>query len=187
MTDVIKILSEELNIKEEQVKNTVELLDEGNTLPFIARYRKEVTGGLDDTVLRTLEERLNYLRKLDERRGEVTALVEAQGKMTEELAAAIAAAATMTEIDDIYRPYRPKRKTRASVARERGLEPRALLICEQRTEYETPIAVAAEQFTCPENGIETAADAIAGACDIIAEDISDNAEYRKQIRSYTYD
>ncbi|MBQ2826883.1 MAG: RNA-binding transcriptional accessory protein [Clostridia bacterium] len=187
MTDVIKILSEELNIKEEQVKNTVELLDEGNTLPFIARYRKEVTGGLDDTVLRTLEERLNYLRKLDERRGEVTALIEAQGKMTEELAAAIAAAATMTEIDDIYRPYRPKRKTRASVARERGLEPLALLICEQRTEYETPIAVAAEQFTCPENGIETAADAIAGACDIIAEDISDNAEYRKQIRSYTYD
>ncbi len=187
MTDVIKILSEELNIKEEQVKNTVELLDEGNTLPFIARYRKEVTGGLDDTVLRTLEERLNYLRKLDERRGEVTVLIEAQGKMTEELAAAIAAAATMTEIDDIYRPYRPKRKTRASVARERGLEPLALLICEQRTEYETPIAVAAEQFACPENGIETAADAIAGACDIIAEDISDNAEYRKQIRSYTYD
>ncbi|MBR6558243.1 MAG: RNA-binding transcriptional accessory protein [Clostridia bacterium] len=187
MTDIIKILSEELNIKEEQVKNTVELLDEGNTLPFIARYRKEVTGGLDDTVLRTLEERLNYLRKLDERRAEVTALIDAQGKMTEELAAAIAAAVTMTEIDDIYRPYRPKRKTRASVAREKGLEPLATLISEQRLSYDTPIAESAEQFVDPEKGVESAADAIAGACDIIAEDISDNAEYRKQIRSYTYD
>ncbi len=187
MTDVIKILSEELKISEERVKNTVALIDEGNTLPFIARYRKEVTGGLDDTVLRELFERLTYLRKLDERREEVRSLIEAQGVMNDEIAKALDAAVTMTEIEDIYRPYKPKRKTRASVARERGLEPLATLIMEQAKEYDRPISDIAEDYVDAEKGVETATDALDGACDIIAENISDNAEYRKQIRTYTYE
>ena len=146
-----QILAEEFNLKEEQVVKTVELIDEGNTIPFIARYRKEVTGSLDDTILRDLFDRLTYLRGIAKRREEVKNLIDAQGKLTEELVAAIDAAQTITEIDDIYRPYRPHRKTRASVARERGLEPLADLIFEQRESYEKPLLEIAAEYIDEEN------------------------------------
>ena len=128
---IIETLAKELNLTADQVEKTVALIDEGNTIPFIARYRKEVTGSLDDTVLRTLEERLTALRNLEKRKEEVKNLIDAQGKLTDEIVAAIDRAVTVTEVDDIYRPYRPKRKTRASVARERGLEPLAQIILAQ--------------------------------------------------------
>ena len=130
--DILERLSGELNIPLARLEATVRLLDEGNTVPFVARYRKEVTGGLDDTVLRNLADRLATLRSLEKRKEEVKALIDGQGKLTPDLAAAIDRAATVTEVDDLYRPYRPKRKTRASVARERGLEPLAVLLLEQR-------------------------------------------------------
>ena len=174
-------LALELNVKLTQVEAAVGLLDEGNTVPFISRYRKEVTGGLDDEQLRRLSERLTYLRNLEEKREDVRGLIEAQGKLTDEIVAALAAAETVTEIDDIYRPYRPKRRTRASIARERGLEPLAMLIMEQRDTYEPSVAVAAESFI--NDDVPDADAAIAGACDIIAEDISDNADYRRGIRN----
>ena len=183
--DIIKKLSEELNIRQTQVEAAVGLLDDGNTVPFIARYRKEATGGLDDEVLRALTERLNYLRNLDARREEVKSLIDAQGKLTPELIEAIDNAATLTEVDDIYRPYRPKRKTRASVAKERGLEPLAELIKEERDSYEPTLEEAAEQYIDEEKGVPTAKDALAGACDIIAEEVSDNADYRREIRALT--
>lgn len=183
--DIIKILSEELSIKENQAQSAVKLLDDGNTVPFIARYRKEVTGGLDDEILRTLTERLTYLRNLDARREEVKNLIDAQGKLTPELIEAIDAAATLTEVDDIYRPYRPKRKTRASIAKERGLEPLAELIKEERDAYEPSLDEAARAYIDAEKGVESAEDALAGACDIIAEEISDNADFRREIRSLT--
>ena len=148
-----QILAEEFNLKEEQVVKTVELIDEGNTIPFIARYRKEVTGSLDDTILRDLFDRLTYLRGIVKRREEVKNLIDAQGKLTEELVAAIDAAQTITEIDDIYRPYRPHRKTRASVARERGLEPLADLLFEQREEYEKSIEEIAAEYIDEEKGV----------------------------------
>ncbi|MGM9641852.1 MAG: Tex family protein [Eubacteriales bacterium] len=180
-----QIIAEEFNLREEQVVKTVALIDEGNTIPFIARYRKEVTGSLDDTVLRDLFDRLTYLRGIAKRREEVKNLIEAQGKLTDELIAAIDAAQTMTEVDDIYRPYRPHRKTRASVARERGLEPLADLIFEQRESYERSIEDIAADFIDEEKGVPDVAAAIAGAKDIIAENVSDNASCRKSVRTLT--
>ena len=137
--DILKKLAEELNLREEQVKNTVALIDDGNTIPFIARYRKEVTGSLDDTVLRNLFDRLTYLRNLEGRKEEVRSAIEGQGKLTDEIVSALEAAQTLTEVEDIYRPYKQKKKTRASVARERGLEPLAQLLNEQRKKYEKPL------------------------------------------------
>ena len=183
---IIEILAKELNLSVSQVEKTVALIDEGNTIPFIARYRKEVTGSLDDTVLRTLDDRLTYLRNLEKRRQEVKDLINAQGKLTDELVQAIDKANTITEIDDIYRPYRPKRKTRASVAREKGLEGLAVLIMEQAPSYEPSLDEQAQSYVDPEKGVETLEDAYQGACDIIAEDVSDNAEFRKQLRAITF-
>ncbi|MBQ7715688.1 MAG: RNA-binding transcriptional accessory protein [Clostridia bacterium] len=183
--DIFKTLSQELGVRQSQVEAAVALLDDGNTVPFIARYRKEVTGGLDDEVLRKLTERLNYLRNLEARKEEVKNLIDAQEKLTPEIIDAIDAAATLTEVDDIYRPFRPKRKTRASVAKERGLEPLAEIIKEERDEYVPSIREAAEAFVDPEKGVETVSAALDGACDIIAEEVSDNAEFRREIRALT--
>lgn len=158
--NIIETLAKELNLTVDQVEKTVALIDEGNTIPFIARYRKEVTGSLDDNVLRTLDERLTALRNLEKRKEEVKALIDGQGKLTPGLIRAIDLAATVTEVDDIYRPYRPKRKTRASVARERGLEPLAALILEQRETYDPAIEVAAEAFVNPEGEVPTVQDAL---------------------------
>ena len=180
--EIIKTISGELSIPEKQVEAAVKLIDEGNTIPFIARYRKEVTGGLDDTQLRELSDRLPYLRGLDERRGEVRELIRAQEKLTPEIEKALDEAKILAEIEDIYRPFRPKRKTRASVARERGLEPLASLILEQRAEYEPSIETEAEAYVDEEKGVSSVKDAIAGASDIIAEGISDKADYRRRLR-----
>lgn len=182
--DLLKRLSEELNIKEWQVKNTVELIDSGNTIPFIARYRKEVTGNLDDTTLRNFYERLTYLRNLQSKKDEVKRLIDEQGKLTDEIVAKIDAAETITEVDDIYRPFRPKKRTRATIAKEKGLEPLAQLIFEQK--FEGNIEKEAEKYINEELKVLSAQDAILGALDIIAEDISDNADYRKVIRDLTY-
>ena len=184
--NILETLAKELNITLTQVEKTVELIDEGNTIPFIARYRKEVTGSLDDEILRKFEERLNYLRNIEKRREEVTELIRAQDKLTPEIEEAIKNAVTITEIDDIYRPFRPHRKTRASVAKEKGLEPLALLILEQREAYEPSLGELADGFIDAEKGVEIREQAFAGACDIIAESISDNAEYRKEIRRLTF-
>ena len=183
--DIIKTLAAELNLTEEQIEKTVALLDEGNTVPFIARYRKEVTGSLDDVTLRALEDRLHYLRKLDERRAEIAALIEAQEKLTPAVTTALEKATTLVELEDIYRPYRPKRKTRASIAREKGLGPLAALLIEQRESYTPPILEAAAAFIAPDKGVNTAEEALAGACDIIAEDIANEADYRKMLRAFT--
>ena len=185
--DILKQLSEEMNIRLSQIEKTVALLDEGNTVPFISRYRKEVTGGLDDTVLRQLCERLGYLRNLEAKKADVTALIDAQGAMTDEIAAKISAAVTITEVDDIYRPFRPKRKTRASVAKEKGLEPLAMLIFEQRSSYEPSIEEAACGYVDCERAVDSPENALAGAMDIIAEMISDNADYRGAIRRLTFE
>lgn len=176
-------IAHELNIPEDKLNAAVELLDAGNTVPFVARYRKEATGGLDDGVLRNLLERLTYLRNLEKRKDEVKSLIEGQGKLTDELVSAIEKAESVTEVDDIYRPYRPKRKTRASVARERGLEPLSKLISEQRKKYSPTIEQEAEKYLTDE--VKTVSDALAGAKDIIAEEVSDNADYRRMIRSLT--
>ena len=187
--DILKTLAEEFKIKEEQVKETVALIDEGNTIPFISRYRKEVTGGLDDATLRDLNDRLNYLRKMDERREEISNLIDAQGKLTPEITFALNNAKTLVELEDIYLPYRPKRKTRASVARDRGLEPLAQYIMEQRDAYDPEIPVYAEQFIVisdeKEKAVPTVEAALQGASDIIAEDISNNAEIGKLLREFT--
>ncbi|MBE6546972.1 MAG: RNA-binding transcriptional accessory protein [Ruminococcaceae bacterium] len=185
--DIIKQLAEEFKLKEEQVTKTVALIDEGNTIPFIARYRKEETGSLDDNVLRDLDDRLTYLRNIEKRKEEVHKLIEELGMMTDEIAAAIKQAKTITEVDDIYRPFRPHRKTRASVAKERGLEPLAELILAQETTYEPTLEIQAEAYINEEKQVTTAAEALAGACDIIAESISDNADFRKTIRKATFD
>ena len=185
--NIIEKLSQEFNIKVEHVEKTVELIDEGNTIPFIARYRKEITGSLDDNVLRDLNDRLNFLRNIEKRKQEVYDLISAQEKMTPEIAAAIEAAVTITEVDDIYRPFRPHRKTRASVAREKGLEPLAALIIAQEPTYEPAIEVQAEAFIDEEKGVASVEEAIQGAKDIIAEDISDNAEFRKELRRLTFE
>ena len=184
--NIFETLAKELNITLTQVEKTVALIDEGNTIPFIARYRKEVIGSLDDEILRKLEERLNYLRNIEKRREEVTELIRAQDKLTPEIEEAIKNAVTITEIDDIYRPFRPHRKTRASVAKEKGLEPLALLILEQRDTYEPSLDEIADTYIDAEKGVESREQAFAGACDIIAESISDNAEYRKEIRRLTF-
>ena len=185
--DIIKKLAEEFNIKESQVEKTVALIDEGNTIPFIARYRKEETGSLDDVLLRELDDRLTYLRNIEKRKEEVKNLITEMGKMTDEIAQAIDNAKTITEVDDIYRPFRPHRKTRASVAKEKGLEPLAELIMAQLKEYEPSIETEAEAYVNEEKGVASAEEALAGACDIIAESVSDNAEFRKTIRKVTYD
>ncbi len=183
--DIIKELAAELGLTEAQVKATVSLIDDGSTIPFIARYRKEVTGSLDDEQLRKLSERLNYLRSLEGRREEVKRLITEQEKLTPEIAKALDAAKILTEIEDIYRPFRPKRRTRASIARERGLEPLAEAILRQDKSYKPSLEELAASLISSEKGVETAEDAFAGACDIIAESISDNAEYRKLIRAIT--
>ena len=179
--DILKKLTEEFNLKPFQVENTVKLIDEGNTIPFIARYRKEAHGSLDDQTLRELSERLKYLRNMDETREKIKAAIEEQGALTEELITAIENAVTLTELDDIYRPYKKKRKTRASVAKEKGLEPLADIIYKQSPDCKEPI-ILAEEFVNPELGVETAEDALQGAMDIIAEKISDDADVRKRMR-----
>lgn len=183
--DILKTLSTELSIPENQVEAAVKLIDEGNTIPFIARYRKEVTGGLDDTQLRDLETRLNYLRSLDERREEVRNLIAQQEKLTPEISAALDAAVILAEIEDIYRPFRPKRKTRASIARERGLAPLADALTEQREAYDPALPELAASFVNEELGVKSAAEALAGAADIIAESVSDNADFRSRLRTLT--
>ena len=183
--DIITQLASELGLTTEQVKSTVALIDDGNTIPFIARYRKEVTGSLDDAKLRDLAERLTYLRGLEARKAEVHALITEQGKMTPDIEKALAAAAILTEVEDIYRPFRPKRKTRASVARERGLEPLAEALLAQEKSYTPTLDELAASLVDAEKGVEIVTDAFNGACDIIAEDISDNADYRKAIRNLT--
>jgi len=180
--DLTKKLAQEFNIKLEHVTNVVNLVDEGNTIPFIARYRKELTGSMDDQVLRELFERLTYLRGLEKRKEEVTATIETQGKLTQELIDAIAKATTLSEIEDIYRPYKQKRKTRASVARERGLEPLASLLLEQNNN--TQPLVEAQSYI--NEDVPTAQDALNGAMDIISEDISDRADIRKILRAFVY-
>ena len=183
--DIIALIAEELSVKTSQVQAAVELIDAGNTIPFIARYRKEVTGSLNDEQLRDLDERLRYLRNLEEKKAQVISSIEEQGKLTEELKAAIEAAQTLVAVDDLYRPYRPKRRTRAMIAREKGLEPLAQLILAQ--ELTEPVEEAAKAFLSEKEGLEvpTVEDAIAGARDIIAEQISDNADYRTAIRRAT--
>ncbi len=179
--DMIEQLAQELEKSPVHVGNVVKLLDEGNTIPFIARYRKELHGAMDDTSLRTLEERLQYLRGLQERRETVKASIESQGKLTEELAAAIDGAKTLAEVEDLYRPYKQKRRTRASQARERGLEPLAEVLFAQGPDCPDPLEEAVK-YVDPEKGVETAQDALAGARDIIAENLSDDAALRKGLR-----
>lgn len=185
MADILSRLASELKIRKSQVENTVKLIDDGNTIPFIARYRKEVTGGLDDQVLRELFDRLTYLRNLEQRREEVRRLIGEQDKLTEDVAGALDRAETLQEIEDIYRPYKPKRRTRASVAREKGLEPLAAIIYAQ-SQKTGDVSEAAAPYINAEKGVNSAEEAIAGAMDIIAEMISDNAEYRKAIREMTF-
>ncbi|MBQ7066498.1 MAG: RNA-binding transcriptional accessory protein [Lachnospiraceae bacterium] len=183
--DIIQKLKEELQVEKWQVEAAVKLIDEGNTIPFISRYRKEATGALNDEVLRNLYERLNYLRNLEEKKETVLASIEEQGKLTEELKAKIIAAETLVVVEDLYRPYRPKRKTRASVAKEKGLEPLSQIILAQ--ELTTSLEEAAAPFVNEEKEVATVADAIAGAKDIIAESISDEADYRIYIRNATFE
>ena len=180
MDTEIQILARELGRTEEHVENVVKLIDEGATIPFIARYRKELHGSMDDQLLRELADRLQYLRNLEQRRNEVKSAVENQGKLTGELSAAIDAASTLAEVEDLYRPYKQKRRTRATIARERGLEPLAALAFTRGPAVE--IQTAAQDYLDPEKGVETIQDALQGASDIIAEEISDNAELRKTLR-----
>lgn len=181
--DINQKITEELGVKRWQVDAAVQLIDEGNTIPFIARYRKEKHGTLDDEQLRKLDERLNYLRNLEEKKEQVLSSIEEQGKLTEELKAQILAAETQVAVDDLYRPYRPKRRTRAMIAKERGLEPLAVLITLQNAEV--PIEELAEEYVNAEKEVPAVQDAIAGAKDIIAENISDEADYRTWIRNIT--
>ena len=185
MDTITSLLARELGRDEGHVANVVQLIDEGNTIPFIARYRKELHGAMDDTALRTLADRLQYLRNLDKRREEVKSAIEGQGKLTEELSAAIDAAATLAEVEDLYRPYKQKRRTRATVAREKGLEPLAELLFAQAADGPAP-EEAAGAFIDPEKGVETAEDALQGASDIIAERISDDADIRKRLRELVW-
>ena len=184
MEKIIQIIANELGVKYGQVESTVKLIDEGNTIPFIARYRKEVTGGLSDEQLRDLGDRLNYLRNLETRKEEVRNFIEEQGKLTDEIIAALENAKILAEVEDIYRPYKQKKRTRATVAKEKGLEPLAEVIFAQ--EDKRDINEIAKDFIDSEKGVETIEDAIAGAMDIIAENISDNAKYRKEIKRLCY-
>ena len=181
--NINKVLAEELNVREEQVDAAVKLIDEGNTIPFIARYRKEMTGSLNDEVLRALSERLTYLRNLEDRKKQVLSSIEDQGKLTEELKASIQAAQTLVVVEDLYRPYRPKRRTRATIAKEKGLEPLAQAILAQ--EAKEPLEKLAEPYLSEEKEVTTVQEALAGACDILAEMISDEADYRMEIRKRT--
>ncbi len=182
MENFAKILSQELGKSEHHIQNVIDLLADGNTIPFIARYRKEMHGTMDDTTLRTLEERLNYLQNLAARMEEVKNSIENQGKLTEELALAIDNAKTLSEVEDLYRPYKQKRRTRATIAKEKGLEPLAEILLAQSPNMEEPLEIAAEYINA-DLGVETAEDAIAGACDIIAEIVSDDAEIRKLLKA----
>ena len=195
MDKIIKVIAEELNIKASQVENTVKLIDEGNTIPFIARYRKEVTGGLSDEVLRELGERLNYLRNLEQRKEEVIKSIDEQGKLTDEILQAVAISKTLAEVEDIYRPYKQKKKTRATVAKAKGLEPLAQIIIQQietkaiqeiAKQYINVDTLSEEDKKNKDKVVNTAEEAIQGALDIIAEDISDNAKYRKEIKRQCY-
>ena len=177
-------IAQELNIKLFQVENTIKLIDEGNTIPFIARYRKEVTGNLSDETLREFGERLTYLRNLEERKEEVIRLIDEQGKLTDELKLAIEKCEIMSELEDLYRPYKQKKRTRATIAKEKGLEPLATIIYLQSEKR--PLEEIAREYINEEKGVETIEDAIAGAKDIIAENISDNAEYRQKMKKICY-
>lgn len=181
--DINQVIAQELGVKVGQVKATVQLIDEGNTIPFIARYRKEVTGALNDEVLRKLNERLTYLRSLEEKKLHAIDSITEQGKMTEELMKQLQEAQTLVVVEDLYRPYRPKRRTRAMIARERGLEPLALMIFQQ--DSQCSIREEAKKYIEPERGIENVGDAISGARDIIAEQIADEPQYRMYIRGFT--
>ena len=182
--DIIQTLASELGRAPQQIANVIALLDEGNTIPFIARYRKELHGSMDDTMLRTLETRLKYLRSLQERRETVEAAIAAQDKLTDELKAALENCVTLAELEDLYRPYKPKRRTRATVAKEKGLEPLALLLFAQGRDCPLP-ETAAPEYIDPEKGVTTVEEALAGASDIIAEMISDDADLRKALRHLT--
>ena len=184
MNKIIETIANELNIKTVQVENTIKLIDDGNTIPFIARYRKEVTGNLSDEVLRNLGERLTYLRNLEERKQEIIRLIDEQGKLTEELTNAINNSMILAEIEDIYRPYKQKKRTRATIAKEKGLEPLANIIYIQNEKKD--IYEIAKQYINEEKGVKNEEEAIAGALDIIAENIADNAEYRKQIKAICF-
>ena len=181
--DINQKITEELGVKRWQVDAAVKLINEGNTIPFIARYRKEATGTLDDEQLRRLHERLTYLRNLEEKKEQVLSSIEEQGKLTEELRQQILAAETLVVVEDLYRPYRPKRRTRATIAKEKGLEPLAAVISLQKTER--PVEDLAKEFINPEKEVHTVEEVIAGAKDIIAENISDEADYRIWIRKIT--
>ena len=184
MKPIESLIAEELKVKEKQVEATIKLIDEGNTIPFIARYRKEVTGGLSDEQLRELGERLTYLRNLEKRKEEVKNSIESQGKLTEELITQIEEALTLAEVEDIYRPYKQKKRTRATIAKERGLEPFAKILEQQKTEVD--LYEEAKKYINPEKEINTIDDVINGAKDIVAENISDSAQYRKYIKKVIY-
>ncbi len=184
MNQIFKKIAEELNIRESQVEATVKLIDDGNTIPFIARYRKEVTGNLSDEILRDLGERLTYLRNLEKRKEEIIRLIDEQGKLTDELTVKIASTMVLSELEDIYRPYRPKKRTKATIAKEKGLEPLANIMYLQKEKKD--IYEIAKEFVNEEKGIETPEIAIQGAQDIIAENIADNADYRKKIKSFCF-
>ena len=178
--NIIEKIATELNIKQSQVENTIKLIDDGNTIPFIARYRKEVTGNLSDETLREFDERLTYLRNLENRKEEITRLIDEQGKLTDELTQAIEKAEILSELEDIYRPYKQKKRTRATIAKEKGLEPLSNIIYMQSDKRD--INEIAKQFIDPEKGVETIEDALNGAKDIIAENVADNADYRKKMK-----
>ncbi|MCF0117715.1 MAG: RNA-binding transcriptional accessory protein, partial [Bacilli bacterium] len=183
--EIVKIIAEELQISEQQVQTVIEMIDEGLTIPFIARYRKEVTGSLNDEVLRAFDTRLTYLRNLDERMNTVINSIEEQGLLTEELKAQVLACKTMTELEDVYRPYKPKKKTRASVAKEKGLEPLAKYILAQKEEK--PLIEYAKEFINEEKKVTSVAEAIQGALDIIAEIVADDADYRKRAKKIFFE
>ncbi len=181
--DIAKVIATELKIKPSQVATVMQLIDEGNTIPFIARYRKEMHGGLNDEVLRNLEERLNYLRGLEERKDTVLKSIDEQGKLTDELKKAIEDAMTLVAVEDLYRPYKQKRRTRATIAKEKGLEGLAVWLQLQHSNH--PVEEEAKKYIDADKGVMTAEDAIEGAKDILAELISDEPEYRKWIRDIT--
>ena len=183
--DITAILCQEFHLKKQQCENVLKLIDDGNTIPFIARYRKEMTDSLDDQVLREIFERLQYLRGLDKRRSEIESALQEQGNLTDELSAKLAAASTLAELEDLYRPFRPKRRTRATIAKEKGLEPLALLLLMQNEKKKTPEQIA-EAFIQPDKGVETLEDALQGARDILAEQFSDDADARKRLRELAF-
>jgi len=183
--DITAILCQEFHLKKQQCENVLKLIDDGNTIPFIARYRKEMTDSLDDQVLREIFERLQYLRGLDKRRSEIESALQEQGNLTDELSAKLAAASTLAELEDLYRPFRPKRRTRATIAKEKGLEPLALQLLMQNEKKKTPEQIA-EVFIQPDKGVETVEDALQGARDILAEQFSDDADARKRLRELAF-